>query len=168
MKTVKVFFEGVFLIGLMLFALITFLCLCLDGMCVREWLPRNVVMCVILEFVLFGWLIYHIKLGEKTIKEKTDNRNCVYSFYKRVLALSIFGIVFGLVMLLSYYGVFISFFNNKFGCFIYSCNILLLASLILVWMSVEMHKINRLQKKNKWVYKGRNKKIGYQFLVTYF
>ena len=138
MKKVNEQYEVVFILGLMLLFVISFLWMCVDGLCTPDWLLTNIIIACVGEILVCYVLVRHIMRAAKKLKGF-----CIKMLYEKILVLSIFGISFGAVWLLSAFRVFLSKYKSigEFSEFGFACNIIGIASIFFIWMYIEIYKV---------------------------
>ena len=150
MVTLREQCEVVYVIGILLLFVVSFLWMCVDGLCTPDWLLPNVILSCVGEVLLCYVLVRHIRRGATRLRGSR-----VKDFYKRIFLLSLLWILFGIVWLLDACGIFKAWSVRSTSGFGFSFNIILIALIFLVWMMIEIHKINKRRK--KWL----NLKKGY-------
>ena len=137
-------YEIAYVIGMLLLFVISFLWMCVDGICTPEWLLPNIILSCIFEVLLCYIMVRHIR---RTVMKLKNSR--VKDFYERILVLSLLGISFGAVWLLNACSVFKSGFSGSISGFGFSCNIIVIALIFFVWMIIEIYRVNK--RRNKWI-----------------
>ena len=145
MDKVRIVFEGVVIIGLLLFVDITALSLCLDGICTEDWVATKVTICSVIEVVLCIWMYNHIRKGSSEILRKTRDLELLKSLYIKIKYYALFGIVFGLWHLCKALGIFTVSVDDTRWQFVYACNVLGVALLFFLWMHFSVKEINKRQ-----------------------
>ena len=147
MKKIGPIFDGVIAIWFLLVVASTFLSMCLSGMCSPEWLHTNVVLGSVAEIIFFVWLVRHIQRGASFLAKETKSLLVVRTFCVRVIFLSVIVILFGFITFnfssKSFYYENAIFDNESDAALIYLVNIAGIALLILAWMCIEIHRINK-------------------------
>lgn len=150
MKKVNAIFEGVIFLWVWLIVAMTFLSMCLSGMCSPDWLFRNVVISSIAEIIFFVWIVVNIQKGTLDVLRETKNFLLVKALCKKVLYLSVVVALYGLVMFCFSSKMFNYFSdisdNEENAALIYLVNMLGVAFIIFSWMCVKIHKINRIMR----------------------
>ncbi len=165
MDKVRIVFEGVVVIGLLLFVDITALSLCLKGICEENWVATNVTICSIIEVILCIWIYNHIRKGAIEILRKTRNLELLKELYTKVKYYTLFGVFFGVWQLCEALGIFTVSVEDTRWQFVYACNVLGVALLFFLWMHFSVKEIKKRQE--LWL-KITTIIIGYWNSVTYF
>lgn len=139
------------IITILLLFVISFLWMCVYGFCTPEWLLPNIILGCIGEILLCYILVRHIRRSAMKFKGSR-----VKDFYERIFTFYLLVMLFGIVWLLD-----ASRSTGSASGFGFSSNIIAIALIFLVWMIIEIHKINK--QKKKWTIK---KAIG--IAITFF
>lgn len=147
MKKIGPILDGVIAIWFLLVVASTFLGMCLSGLCSPDWLKTNVVLGSVAEILFFVWLVRHIQRGASYLVRETKSLLVVRAFYLRVVFLSMIVVLFGVIA----FNFASKSFNQENAVFdsessaalIYLVNIAGIAILIIAWMCIEIHRINK-------------------------
>ena len=145
MDKVRTVFEGVVIIGLLLFVDITALYQFLKGLCNSNWIASNVIVCLIIEMVLCVWIFNHIRRGSVEILRETRDLEMLKALYLRIKYYTFLGIFFGLWQLCKGLGIFAIPENNAGWQVMYACNILGVSLFFFLWMHFSIKEIKRRQ-----------------------
>lgn len=143
MNKVKTIYEGVFVLGFMFLIVASFLCLVLSGICTPDWVIPNVIWLSATELVLVVWAIIHIRKGSVEILKETRSLMSLKDLYERVMMLSGFGIIFGLIQLFFFSGLFSRPEDDFHQMLFYAFNVIGVSVLFFVWMWLAIRKINK-------------------------
>ncbi len=145
MRKVNTVFNVVFALGIVLFAVITAMCLYFKCVCVSEWIMPNIVLCSSIEVIICVWIIHYIKKSAGEILRTTRDLDVLMELFRRIKGLSFFGILYGIINLFEAIGIFRVPSGYTKWLFVYALNILFIALIFFFWMHFLMRNIKRRQ-----------------------
>ena len=144
MNKVREIFAELFVLGLILFILISGLVfVCGSDLTTPETTIYNVSFFVLGQIIICIWIVQTVNEGSREIVEKHKNLNIVKTLYLKVRGLTVFGVLTGVNLLLIGLDVIpYPYARSSMWVFVYSANILLVSIGFFVWMQIRIKKIN--------------------------
>jgi len=143
MDKVKVVYEGIFILGLMFLVVVSFLYLVLTGICVENWILPNAVFLSVMEIAILIWMAIYIKKGSAEVLRETRSLIVLKRLYLRIIVFYGFGIIFGIIQLLSFFGFWGVSNENSYQLLYYALNVIGVSLAFFVWMFIAIRKIDK-------------------------
>lgn len=139
--------DGGFLILSLLFsAAAIVICICLQGYCTEDWLPKNLIICGGTEVFLFIYGIAYVRRTSKNFLSKAYGLVELKEFYQGILYLMGFGICYALILFAFPCLLYTERSNDPDPVMLYALNIMVPSLVFFIWMGIEISKINKLLK----------------------